>query len=155
MKKYLLIIIALCLTVSLAGCGDKKEEANNGGETKQPETNDNTDNEEEVVEDIPAMIEDYELYSDDTKLVFKDGSTYKIYYYSGKKVTGYQTYTDYGTSEDANSALLNLQKDKTMKDVYVKGQYLVIEYAESQYKNLNPTELRSKYSDIEQVQDKW
>ena len=155
MKKYLLILIALCLTISLTACGKNDNEESEGVEKKQTSEPENNEPVEETIDSNPSdNFEDYELYSDDTKYVFKKGAVYMIYYYSGKKVTAYHTYTDYGTEEEANIALAEFEKDKTMKKVYVKGQYLVIEYAESEYKDLNAIEIRSLYSDIEQVLDK-
>ena len=154
MKKKVLIGFLLLTLVFLTGCGNREEETeekNNSNEVIENKEESNTNNEEEHE---TVMTEDYELYTDDKKLVFKDGNTYSIYYYSGTKITGYHTYTDYETEESATEALTNYQKLKNVDRAYTKGRYLVLEYNKSEYKNLTVYKVRSAYGDLEQLPDK-
>lgn len=151
MKKYLLILFALCLMVSLTACGNKEEE---GSEGNKNESSENRGSSEEVENDVEEQLKTYELYSDSTKMVFKNGTVQLVYYYSGDKITAHHSYTDCGTAAAATYALSLLEKDETMDKAYTDGKYLIIEYAKSEYENLSAKEIRALYSYMEQIQDK-
>ena len=152
MKKLLLTLFAVSLTFALTACGNKdtEEEKNPNKEnnTSEVETNDN--NESSANEPSGETIQ---LYSDDTKMVFKRDKTQLVFYYSGDEITAYHAYADYETAAAANFALSLIEKDDTIDKVYTKGRYLVIEYAKSEYENLKTSEVRALYSYMEQIKN--
>ena len=152
MKKILLTLLALFLSFSLTACGsDEEKEENKGGEkTSEVETDEGENN--NSVEDVAEKIK---LYSDDTKMVFKNGNTQLVYYYSGDKITAYHAYIDYETAALANLALSTIEENDTaIAKAYTNGRYLVVEYAESEYENTTVKEIRALYSYLEQIQEK-
>ncbi len=152
-KRFLVIVILLTLFLGVVGCGKEKEKTKvvpNKSETSNPENQ----SEENTSEDNTSEAYDYELYTDDKKMVFLDGNKYSLYYYSGTKITAYHAYIDYETEEAANEALANYTKPKNVDKAYTKGRYLVLEYNKSEYKDLTIYKLRNMYGDSEQLQDK-
>lgn len=96
-----------------------------------------------------------ELYSDDTKMVFKNGNSQLVYYYSGDTITAYHAYIDYEIATTAKYVATSvIEKDATIDKVYAKGRYVVVEYAKSTYEDTTATEVRKLYSAIEQYQNK-
>ena len=154
MKKLLFTFLALFLCVTLTACGngDTKEEENK--DNKGTEEVEKKDKNEEKNDSKTSSSEKIDLYSDDTKMVFKNGQNQLIYYYSGDKITAYHAYIDYETPELANYALTLLEKDDSIDKMYTNGRYLVVEYAKSEYENLTVAEVKALYSYLEQVQQK-
>ncbi len=159
-KIILCFTVVLCLSV-LSGCGiskkilsveEKAQEiidktTNDDGTDKNTTGDTNTDSSTE------SNADQIELYSDSTKIVFQSGNIKMVYYYSGNTITAYHAYVDYGDSATANYALAaaNASKDESIKKAYVKGKYLVIEYAESNYENLTVEDVRKLYSALEEI----
>ena len=100
-----------------------------------------------------SELDEIELYSDGTKIVFGNGNSKLVYYYSGDEITKYEAYLDYGTAAAAQYAYSIFEKDDSIKNAYVKGKYLVVEYDESLYENLTVSEVRTLYSYLEEVQN--
>ena len=146
MKKLLTALLVLFLSFSLTACG--KDENNNNSNEKNQEQGEvnNGENNEEALKDI-------ELYSDDTKMVFKIEDIEAVYYYEGETITAYHAYAKYPTIADANIALSALKQEEnpTIDKAYVNGKYLVIEYAKSTYENLTTSNVRLLYSTLEQT----
>lgn len=145
MKKLLTALLVLFLSFSLTACG--KDENNNSNEKNQEQGEvNNGENNEEALKDI-------ELYSDDTKMVFKIGDIEAVYYYEGETITAYHAYAKYPTIADANIALAaaKQEENETIDKAYVKGTYLVIEYNKSLYENLTTSNVRLLYSALEQT----
>ena len=145
MKKLLTALLVLFLSFSLTACG--KDENNNSNENNQEQGEvNNGENNEEALKDI-------ELYSDDTKMVFKIEDIEAVYYYEGETITAYHAYAKYPTIADANIALAaaKQEENETIDKAYVKGTYLVIEYNKSLYENLTTSNVRLLYSALEQT----
>ena len=145
MKKLLTALLVLFLSFSLTACG--KDENNNSNEKNQEQGEvNNGENNEEALKDI-------ELYSDDTKMVFKIEDIEAVYYYEGETITAYHAYAKYPTVADANIALAaaKQEENETIDKAYVKGTYLVIEYNKSLYENLTTSNVRLLYSTLEQT----
>ena len=145
MKKLLTALLVLFLSFSLTACG--KDENNNSNEKNQEQGEvNNGENNEEALKDI-------ELYSDDTKMVFKIEDIEAVYYYEGETITAYHAYAKYPTIADANIALAaaKQEENETIDKAYVKGTYLVIEYNKSLYENLTTSNVRLLYSALEQT----
>ena len=146
MKKLLTALLVLFLSFSLTACG--KDENNNNSNEKNQEQGEvnNGENNEEALKDI-------ELYSDDTKMVFKIEDIEAVYYYEGETITAYHAYAKYPTVADANIALAaaKQEENETIDKAYVKGTYLVIEYNKSLYENLTTSNVRLLYSALEQT----
>lgn len=135
-KKLLIIFISLLL---LVGCNKEKE----------GKININLGEEEK-----PSVTEkDIELYSDNTKLVYVSEKAKLVYYYSGETITGYYIYIDYGDGETAQLALtaFNTNKSTDVKRAYTRGKYLVIEYNESEYKDLSVSKVKKDNSYLEEA----
>ena len=146
---FLFLIVLFSCSV---GCDKKEEKDVEVPDNKKAEKIEEPEKNLESEETIPEI--DYGLYTDDKKMVFKDGNKYAIYYYSGTKITGYQDYIDYGTEEAANEALASYKKSKNVDNVTTNGKYLVLEYNKSEYNDLTIYKLRTMYGDLEQLPDK-
>ena len=148
MKKFLVTLFALFLTLSLTACGSNgknEQEDKKGNESSEVESGEEGSSE--------SVAEKIELYSDSTKMVFKNGNTQLVYYYSGEEITAYHAYIDYENAATANYALTLIEKDdETIAKAYTKGRYLVVEYAKSEYEDLKTSEVRALYSYLEQIQ---
>ena len=152
MKKLLKIV--LCIVVScffLTGCslknivkGHIEKEFQEGSEKikEQMEESNSSSDEEEI-----------KLYSDNTKYVFEFGSVRYVFYYKGDKITGQETYIDYGSSEMAEMAekLLKTEDLESVEKHYVKGKYLVLVYNKSAYENLTVSDIKDAYSYMSEV----
>jgi hypothetical protein len=140
----------------LVGCGqtDDKEKGNNTAKQNETEVNTNENNKTETQDNNDQNeAPDIELYSDDTKIVFKNEQGRVVYYYSGKQITGQRLYVDYGTPKDANVALsiLNYEENETIDSAHVEGKYLVIVYNKSTYESFDVDTLRLVYSYLEEL----
>ena len=158
-KKILLTLFVIVMCFGLVGCGQKEEDKNVNNDVKQDEvkTNNNSDN-SNTQSEIPNNTTqneapDIELYSDDTKIVFKNDQGMAVYYYKGKEITGSHLYIDYGTEEAAKIALsvLNTEENETIESAHTEGKYLVIVYKKSTYDTLNVDTLRLVYSYLEEI----
>ena len=147
MKKVLISILMFSLVFVLAGCGKEKGEpvVNYSDDIESNDIQDTNNSEKETYDDI-------DLYSDSTKIVFKNGQVKLVYYYSGDTITAYHTYLDYEDAVTAKLALNLIDKDDlTIKKAYTKGKYLVVEYNESEYENMTVSELKALYSYLEEI----
>ena len=144
MKKFLLCLMAIVLLFTVTGCGsDNNNDIDNNDQSNVEETsNQNENNYDEI-----------ELYSDDTKLVFASGSGKVVFYYSGDKITAYHAYFDYQTNANANFALraLKYEDNESIDKAYVKGKYVVVEYAASEYENMSLEDVKLTYSYLEEL----
>ena len=164
MKKriFSLGILLILMCFILTGCGNKSEETSTNESNKNTQnnstsidteikTNNNTTTQDKTsVDDVDIV----ELYSDDSKLVFKSADTvYMVFTYSGDKITGYSTYADCGSVSGANAALIEYNKnpDEEVKRVYTKGQYFVAEFKESEYVGLSVSEIRQAMSYLQEI----
>ncbi len=154
MKKNIIVgILLLVAFFGLVGC--KKKEEDKQEDRAKTEVNDQEEQGENIDNgEINQPEDDYELYTDDKKMVFKDGKKYSVYYYSGTKITAYHQYIDYDTKEKADEVLITYEKPANVDKVYVDGKYLVLEYKKSEYENLTIYKLRTLYGDLEQLPDK-
>jgi hypothetical protein len=84
--------------------------------------------------------------------VFQQQNLINVFYYEGDEITGHHVYIDYNDHSSAQAAysiynLSELEQDDALADrVYVKGQYLVMEYNESEYENLTLNDIRNAYA---------
>ena len=141
MKKFLLTLLALFLATTLTACssdeeGSSESEGNTSGIKESDRANDTI-----------------ELYSDSTKMVFKNGNTQMIYYYSGEDITAYHAYIDYETAANANYALSLVEIGDIVEKAYTKGRYLVVEYAKETFEDLKVSHVRTLYSYMEQTKN--
>jgi len=146
MKKKLLLIIFVVGTLFLVtGCGNKKVddinyESNNTNGTGEVKENDDS-----------SAYDDFELYSDNTKIVFANGSGKIVFYYSGNEITAHHVYFDYNNNAAAKLALQYLEKDESIDKAYVKGRYLIVEYNKSEYENMTLEDVKTAYSYLEEL----
>ncbi len=145
MKKRLFLCLVLVMLVLATGCGNKKVIIDDKDEKTTNSSSSTTTTDSEI-----------ELYSDDTKIVFKNGNNKVVFYYKGDKITAYHAYLDYGTKANAELVLkaLDNEADDSIKKAYVKGRYVVVEYKEEEYENLTVSEVRTVYSYLEEIKKK-
>ena len=140
MKKVVLVVlVVLSALLIFTGCGKKDE-------TKNQSTNNGTNNQNN------GVIGD-SLYSDGSKIVFKDGETKMVFYYSEDRVTAYHAYVRYDDEQTAAAAVgvLNSDMSPNIEKCYTSGNYMVVEYKESEYGNLTVTDVRQMYSQLEEL----
>ena len=159
MKKFLLLALSIFICICLVGCGSKKEEIldnskmdSNSEEQKTVlnETSKNNDTYDKEAEKTKEVVQDMELYSDDTKYVFKtDENTTGIFYHNGDKITGYEVRVDCKTQEVAEltkEEYLAESEDEDIKSINVEGNYLIVEYGPEEYKDLTLDAIKTTYS---------
>ena len=133
-KKLFVFLMVVMVVFTLTACEKGTEETNTGKESGSSEN-----------------ANDLQLYSDNTKVVFENGPSKLVFYYKGNAITAYHLYIDYGNVETAEYALSVLEKNDTIDKAYTKGKHLVIEYAESEYKDFTLDDIKSVYSTLKEV----
>ena len=158
MKKKLLLGFVLFVSLFLiCGCGSsdsKENEVDDGSGKEEVEPSvQGTGNPDADLDGAYGEEQEIELYSDDTKIVFKNGNNKVVFYYSGNKITGQRIYYDYTNSHYAEIAYaaLELDDDDDIEKAYIEGRYLVVEYKESMYENLTTEEVREIYSYLKEA----
>ena len=133
MKKIFGILLMSILLITLTGC-----------------LNSNDNNKRTVSESSNA---DLNLYSDDTKYVYESDNTTHVFYYEGDTITAYHTYVNYKEEELAKYAYDAVTQDmkEEIDKYYVKGKYLVFEYKESAYSNLELSKLDKTYAYMKKI----
>ena len=154
MKNKLLIsgILVGSLCLALTGCGEEKEIVTQNDEDLTYVIEDTSFTNE--VNDVDQNSSDIiELYSDDSKLVYRStDNTDLVFYHEGEKITGYETYITYEDSAAATLALNLLDKeDESIKNAYTRGKYLIVEYDESVYKDLTASAVRFAYGALREL----
>ena len=147
-KFFVLLITILCLFI-ISGCGKDKDIDNNNDNNND----DNNGSEVENTSSSSTTEDDFKLYTDDTKLVYEEGNTKYIFYFSGDTITAYHTYVDYSDPTTANYAYQVFKNDgvETANKFYVKGKYVVFEWNESEYKDLTASQVKLAYSYMKEV----
>ncbi len=150
MKK---VFIILTMIFVLAGCGsdkvDNTNEVVNDNTSANVSENKTSNNASDIVE----------LYSDDTKIVFKQANNSSIvFYYEGNTITGYELYLNYEDPTTASVAYTVLQKDhsayENVESISQKGQYVIIKYNNDAYSGYTLEEVKMTYAALEQVTKK-
>ena len=105
----------------------------------------------------PALGDNY-FKSDDTKLVITiDGDSsaaggavkqHQVYNYSGDKITGFKTYAEFASNDDAKKAYdkymeSNQDITDTFTSVELDGKYIVMTAKEEQFKELTTSAIKS------------
>lgn len=145
MKKKLLVgLFTIIICFALVGCGKEEVLNNEGGTTGENELQNN--NSEENIN----------LYSDDNKIVFNYMDVYYItYYHEGEQITGLEYVYKYDNSETAKIAKTMLDstyaEDSNVKDLVVKGKYIIITFNEEAYKDETLEDVKTTYSYLEQI----
>ena len=187
MKKIMGVLVILSLCSFLVGCGEKQETTSNvetepATQTQaqtiedkvnvEPATGAEVDTEEiealmeeaKTNEEVAAQLEEaqkaaeeIELYSDDTKYVFKPTSNSTgIFYHNGSEITGYEVRIDYETHELAELAKQQLELEKeedNIQSISVKGSELVVEYAPAEYEGTTLEEIQQAYATLQVLKE--
>ncbi len=178
-KLFLIGLISIVLCFALAGCGEQEkveeninaqidkimedilaeideenviEESDIAPETiVEPEDTELTTEPEEDSEE--STIKALGLYSNDTQIVFKEDDTYMVFTHNGDEITGYYAYVICENAELAQAAIdeFNQDRDDDVKDVYLDGNKVVIEYEESVYEGLTVETVKLAYSFLQEV----
>ena len=119
-KKIIITFLIVLLSISLYGCEDELIDNNETNSTNQ--------------------TEELKLFSDDTKKVYLDNTTYHVYYYDlNGKITGYEQYVQYDYGVTASyiygDIVEEYQKDTNVDEISPVGNYIKIKYKESKYKS--------------------
>ena len=152
-KKILIWFLLLTFFACSVGCDNKEGKEIKTPDKKHEEKQEKEEEQNLIPEEDNPEVE-YELYTDDKKMVFKDGNNYSVYYYTGTQVTGYHYYIDYKTEASASEALTNYEKPKNVDKITANGRFLILEYNKSEYKDLTVYKLRNVYGDLEQSPEK-
>ena len=141
MKKKFIFGILVCLMLTfLVGCGNKEVPLD------EKEPNDSTTEPGEAIEDI-------ELYSDDTKIVYNYNDLYKlVYYHDGTNITGLENYYEMENSAVAAYTKTSLASTYPNATLTQKGRYVIITYNESEYKDLTLEEVKETFSFLQEIQ---
>ena len=129
MKKFLIVLLALMMTVSLAACGGKNDNTEDGGTPDSGNSGTNTEGSSDA---------DYkfDIKEDDHTVIITVGNTIQVYTHDGVNVTAYTTYVDCGDVETAKAVAgaININdsyyESLGLKSVKTKGSYVVQEYSE-------------------------
>ena len=159
MRKFLLLALSIAICIFLVACGGQKEEPlnnskistnNDGQEAISNEASKNNSTYEEELEKTKEAVQEMELYSDDTKYVFKtDENTTGIFYHNGNEITGYEVRVECETHELAELAkaeYLSESEGEDIKSVKTDGNYLIVDYGPEEYKDLTLDAIKMTYS---------
>ena len=143
-RKIFICLLVFTLCFMMVGCGKTVEEID--------DTNDVQDNDvtTETLEE-----DDVKLYSDNTKYVFEYANTKYVFYYSGDKITAYQTYVNYESASTARAVRTALKKEDYpgLKNVSIKGKYLIFDWDESTYEDMSASDLKTVYSYMKELKE--
>ncbi len=150
-RLFFLGLISIVLCIVLTGCGVENKPAT--GEEQADEMEQKVYNAvTPTTDEAKEVIQEMDLYSDNTKMVFISGQTRLVFYYSGEEITGYVTYIDYGNEATAENALTLVdEEDESIEKAYTKGKYLVMEYDKSEYENLSVSDVKNAYSYLKEA----
>ena len=134
MKKLSLFVLNLCLCVLLVGC--KKDD------------NKKVEKPKDVVK-IEETIKN--LYTDDEKLVYKNGELYKlVFYFEGEEITGLEHYYEYKNEVEADSKYKEdieaYKNNMQIKKITKSGNFVVYTIAGSEYEGKTVKEVKDSYS---------
>lgn len=149
MKKVGKLLLVLFISLSLMACSKEENEPIPGNNDAPIENTDNSENQGDADD-----LENLNLYSDDTKIVFNFNDVYNIvYYYEGNEITGMEYYYNYQTSEVAAYAKAGIEasKDENVESVIQKGQYIIVKFNEKEYNDYTLEEIKQTYSYLEEV----
>lgn len=139
MKKFLALLLALVMVLSLVACGAPKNDDTQDAEDQQQEDTIPQDGEKNDAEDTEpaADSEDdytFDIKEDDHTVVITIANTIQVYTHDGANVTGYTTYVDAGDAETAKAVAKSIDLNDSyysnmgIKSVTAKGTYVVQEY---------------------------
>ena len=100
-------------------------------------------------------LDNLELYSDDTKIVFNFNDIYQIvYYYSGNEITGLEWYYNYEDRTTASYAIASIKaglNDTDVESVTQNGKYVVVKFKESEYEGLTLEQVKTTFAYLEEI----
>ena len=159
MKKFLAMLLALVMVLSLAACGNKTDAVDDRNDTPAVVDNDNSSKEQQDNEDKDDIEDKDDADSEDNvdidvnvkdngnKIEWQIGNITYIYTHDGEKVTGYEARMDMGDVDSAKAVIaaykLNAEEDDTIDDISRDGQYIVIKYNESGFEYTSYEDLKS------------
>lgn len=149
-KKVMMCILAILLSFIIVGCV-------NNGAIDNDESNDNNENINENT-NVEETIDNFDLYSDDTKIVFNYMGVYQIvYYHTGDTITGLEWYYNYENSETVSYMVAGIKasidEDDNVESVKQKGKYVIVKFKEEEYKDMSLEQVKQSYSYLEEVKN--
>jgi len=125
MKKFLTIFFVLIICILITGCGCERVENNN--------TEDN-----EIAQS---------LYTDDSKLVYKNEDIKMVFYYENDIITNIEHYYMYASNsaakEEYEKAIKIYEKDGNIKDIKLLSRYVIY--------TINSEDIGKTKSEIEEI----
>ncbi len=143
MKKILLSLLIFVLCFVLVGCS---------GTSKETEEIINQGNENNEESDI-------KLYSSEDRLVYNAEDVYYIVVNFGEddKATSLKWIYDYGDATTAKTMVTiieaSLESDSEVKSVTQDGKYIVVDYEESAYEDMDRTTTAAAFGMYQEVQN--
>lgn len=161
MKKFLSMVFAMLMLLSLAACGDKAPETDAGKpeDTQQIEqtqnentVNDNTKNENTENENTGAVTSPIkEFKSNDKQCVIYVNGAYVVYGLDGNNIISCTSYTEFDTIEIAKAAydesVEGIKDDPDIVDCKLDGNTLICEYAKSAWEGRDKAMLEQVFAD--------
>lgn len=166
MKKFLALLLAVMMVLSLVACGTPKEDTQTAEDRQQEETatqntEDTTSQQQEDTEPAADSEDDYtfDIKEDDHTVVITTDSVIMVFTHDGTNITGYTGYVDCGSAADAKERVAQVKAagetyfdTEGIKSITAKGKYAVIEYTEKAFAVTTYEELHELTEMYKQVQ---
>lgn len=164
MKKFLALLLAVMMVLSLVACGAQKDEDAQDAEDQQQEEVIPQDEEKNDAEDTEPVTDDeddyvFDIKEDDHTVVITTDDVIMVFTHDGENVTGYTGYVDCGSAANAKTRVAEVKAagetyfdEEGIKSVTAKGKYAVVEYTEKAFEVTTYEELHNLAEMLKQVQ---
>ncbi|HPZ00688.1 MAG TPA: hypothetical protein PLS28_04390 [Clostridiales bacterium] len=148
-RKILIVLLALVLLFSFAGCSCKSKKA------QEKEAVEST---EDIIKQQDALKDgEVKLVEEDGKLCYLSDAATIVFYYEGDKITGHEMYVDYNDADTAKMAYQAIeqvcQESDDYESVSLKGNYVIMKYAKSEYDGMTVAQVKEEYKNFKQMMD--
>lgn len=155
MKKFLALLLAVMMVLSLVACGASKDDGTQDAEDQQQEDTIPQNEEKNDAEDTQPAADSEDDYTfdvkeDDHTVVITTDSIIMVFNHDGENVTGYTGYVDCGSAADAKARVAEVKAagetyfdEEGIKSVTAKGKYAVVEYTEKAFEVTTYEELHN------------
>lgn len=163
MKKFLALLLAVMMVLSLVACGAPKEDEQDAEDQQQEDVihQDEEKNDAEDTEPVADGEDDYvfDIKEDDHTVVITTDDVIMVFTHDGENVTGYTGYVDCGSAANAKTRVAEVKAagetyfdEEGIKSVTAKGKYAVVEYTEKAFEVTTYEELHNLAEMLKQVQ---
>ena len=165
-ERIFVLLMTLVMLLSMAACHHDKEDASAGGKEtssttvaeRPTQTAEKKDNAKEDIQDISKDLKktDSKKTEDSNKISFVTDNTTVVFYHEGQKITGHEIMVDYGSADVAKAAYEAIKMSgaydtNEIKDISLKGQYMIFTYAASEYQGYTLDEVREMAANTQEA----